>query len=306
VSEAPEILSGVFCASLTPLNDDLSVNHGALASHCKWLLANGCDGLGVLGTTGEANSFSLVERLELLDTLAENGIAGKKMLPGVGCCAIPDTVELTKKALELGTPGVLMLPPFFYKGVSDDGLFDAYSEIIERVGDSNLRVYLYHIPPQSATPLSVELVGRLIEAFPDTVVGLKDSSGEFGNMKALIDSYPGFAVFSGGDQFLRPVMQAGGAGCITAVCNIAPHMLREIYDNWESDSAGAMQDRMTALRDLIVSFKQFPALRVVTANNNDDSEWLRPRSPLRPIEDSKQAELLKALEDFKFTMPKAV
>ncbi len=306
MSEAPEILSGVFCASLTPLNDDLSINHDALASHCNWLLENGCDGLGVLGTTGEANSFSLLERLELLDTLAENGIAGGKMLPGVGCCAIPDTVELTKKALDLGTPGVLMLPPFFYKEVSDDGLFDAYSEIIERVGDSSLRVYLYHIPPQSATPLSVELVGRLIKAFPDTVVGLKDSSGDFSNMKSLIDSYPGFAVFSGGDQFLLPVMEAGGAGCITAVCNIAPHMLREIYDNWEFDGAGALQDRMTALRDLIVSFKQFPALRSVTANNNGDAKWLRPRAPLRPIEKSKQAELLQALENFNFTMPKAV
>lgn len=305
MSQTPKTLSGVFCASLTPLNEDLSVNHKALAGHCNWLLDNGCDGLGVLGTTGEANSFSLSERLELLDTLAENGISGEKMLPGVGCCAIPDTVELTKKALELGAPGVIILPPFFYKGVSDDGLFDAYSEIIERVGDSDLRVYLYHITPQSQTPLSVDLVGRLINAFPGTVVGLKDSSGDFNNMKTLVDSFPGFAVFSGGDQYLLPIMQAGGAGCITAVCNIAPHMLREIYDNWKSDDAGALQDRMTALRDLIVSFKQFPALRTVVADNTGDANWLRPRPPLRPIPENNQAELLKALEDFSFTLPKA-
>lgn len=305
MSQDPKVLSGVFCASLTPFNEDLSVDHSALAGHCKWLLDNGCDGLGVLGTTGEANSLSLSERLEVLDTLVENGVGGDKLLPGVGCCAIPDTVELTKKALELGAPGVLLLPPFFYKGVSDDGLFDSYSEIIERVGDSKLRVYLYHIPPQSQTPLSVDLVGRLINAFPGTVVGLKDSSGDFNNMKTLVDSFPGFAVFTGGDQYLLPVLQAGGAGCITAVCNIAPHMLREIYDNWKSDEAEGLQDRMTALRDLIVSLNQFQACRTVVADNTGDANWLRPRPPLRPLDESKQAGVLTALEEFNFALPKA-
>lgn len=305
MNTAPDNLTGVFCASLTPLNADLSVNHTALAGHCRWLLDNGCDGLGILGTTGEANSFSLNERLEILDTLAENGIPGEKMLPGVGCCAIPDTVELTRKALEIGAPGVLMLPPFFYKGVSDDGLFESYSEIIERVGDSRLRVYLYHIPPQSQTPLSVDLVGRLIRAFPGTVVGLKDSSGDFDNMKTLVDSFPGFAVFTGGDQHLLKIMRAGGAGCITAVCNIAPHILRDLYKNWRADGAEDLQQRMITLRDLILSFKQFPALRAVVADNTGDDGWVSPRPPLGALDESRRGELLKALEDIGFSLPKA-
>ena len=171
-SSSPNGLGGVFAAVLTPQTADLSPDHDALAKHCRWLLDNGCDGLAVLGTTGEGNAFSVDERIAILEGLAEAGIAGETLLPGTGCCALSDTVRLTRRAVELGVAGVLVLPPFYYKNVSDEGLFAAYAEVIERIGDSRLKVYLYHFPQMSAVPLSLALIERLIKAYPDTVVGM--------------------------------------------------------------------------------------------------------------------------------------
>lgn len=287
---------------MTPINADLSPNFKDHAAHCRWLLDNGCDGLAVLGTTGEANSFSVAERISIMENLVANGIPAKTMMPGVGCCAIPDTVELTKKAVELGASGVLMLPPFYYKGVSDDGLYAAYAETIERVADERLRVYLYHIPPISQMPISIDLIERLLKAYPDTVVGLKDSSGVVENMTGIAKKFPGFAVFTGGDQLMLDLMKAGGAGCITAVCNIAPHWLKEFYEGWQGDNAQALQDRMSQLRDIIISFPQVPALRAVKARQAGDA-WRPARPPLPTLDQAKSQELYKKLDDFGFSMP---
>ena len=303
MSNKPEILSGVFAAALTPQSADLSPNLKDHAAHCRWLLDNGCDGLAVLGTTGEANSFSVGERIAIMENLVASGIPGKTMMPGVGCCAIPDTVELTKKAVELGASGVLMLPPFYYKGVSDDGLFAAYAETIERVGDDRLRVYLYHIPPISQMAISIDLIERLVKAYPDTVVGLKDSSGVVENMAGIAKEFPGFAVFSGGDQLILPLMQAGGAGCITAVCNIAPHWLQELYQGWQGAKAQELQDRMANLRDIIISFPQVPALRAVKARQTGEDGWRASRPPLPTLSDADSKALYKKLDDFGFSMP---
>jgi len=305
VSDAPQLIGGINCAALTPVHADLSPNFSAMADHCKWLLANGCNGLAVLGTTGEANSFSVPEKEAILENLAQAGIPGEKLIPGVGCCAIPDTVALTKKAMEVGAAGVLMLPPFYYKGVSDDGLFDAYSEVIDRVADSRLRVYLYHIPPISNMPLSIDLVGRLIKAYPATVVGLKDSGGVFDNMKALVDAYPGFAVLTGGDQFLLPLLRAGGAGGITAFCNIGAHLLRDLVDTWEGEGADAKQERISKLRETVIAHPQIPALRAVVANHTGDDGWLKARPPLLTLDPSKRAELIANLAALEFILPKA-
>ena len=209
-------LKGVYTAALTPLTADLGPDLDLLAGHGRWLLDNGCDGLAVLGTTGEANSFSLDERLLILDGLAEAGIPGEKLMPGTGACALPDAIELTRKALDIGAAGVLMLPPFYYKNPSDEGLFAAYSEIIQKVGDDRLRVFLYHFPQMSGVPITYPLIDRLLKEYPETVIGMKDSSGDFDNMSGAAREFPGFAVFSGSDEFLLPLIEAGGAGCITA------------------------------------------------------------------------------------------
>lgn len=299
-------LKGVYAAALTPMNADLSVDKKRLVSHNRWLLANGCDGLAVLGTTGEANSFSVGERIDILETLSEGGIPGAALMPGTGCCSVPDTVELTTRALELGAGGVLMLPPFYYKNVSDDGLFAAYSEVIERVGDDRLKVYLYHFPQMSATPLSYDLIERLLKRYPDTVKGMKDSSGVFENMAGAAEQFPGFEVFSGGDDFLHPLLQRGGVGCITACCNISCHYSQKIYQAWLSgdhESAESVQQHLIRIRIAAQTYNYSAGLKTVLAHYGDDDGWLPVRPPLMRLSDDERANLIRLLQEADYTPP---
>jgi 4-hydroxy-tetrahydrodipicolinate synthase len=155
---------------------------------CKWLVANNV-GLAAFGTNSEANSLTVDERIELLEKLVEGGIDPARMMPGTGCCALGDSVRLTAHAVKLGCAGVLMLPPFYYKGVSDDGLFRNFAEVIERVGDARLQIYLYHIPPVSQVAISLPLIERLLKAYPENIAGVKDSSGDWKNTKAMLDAF---------------------------------------------------------------------------------------------------------------------
>ena len=261
---------GVLAAVLTPLNEDLTPDHQTYIEHCHWLLDEGCDGLAVLGTTSEANSFSVDERLGLLDALVKGGIPGPLLIPGTGCCAIPDTVALTDKALEIGAAGVLMLPPFYYKPVSDDGLFAAYSEVIQRVANPKLKIYLYHIPQNSGVPITFGLIEKLLKAYPDTIVGIKDSAGDFSNMRKMIDSFPDFRVLSGSDAFLLDVLRAGGAGAITACNNVTAALSARVYAEWQKDDddedgADSYQKSLGKVREIISSFPLVSALRELTA-----------------------------------------
>ena len=190
---------GVLVPAVTPFNADLSVDATRFVDHCRWLLAEGASGLAVFGTTSEANALSIGERTDLLERLIASGIPANVLLPGTGCCALPDTVALTRHAVQNGCFGVLMLPPFYYKGVSDDGLFASVAEVIERVADARLRIYLYHIPPMAGVGFSLPLIERLLKSYPSVVAGIKDSSGDWKCTKALL-------VF-----FLRPRFVGFGA-----------------------------------------------------------------------------------------------
>ena len=224
-------ITGVFSAAATPLTADNTPDLALFIDHCRQLLAEGCHGVALLGTTGEANSFSGAERRAILEAAVKAGIPADRLLPGTGVVAIPETVELTRHALSLGVTKVVMLPPFYYKGISDDGLFAAYSQVLEKVADTRLQVILYHIPQVSGVPLTIPLIGRLIAAFPETVVGIKESAGDFNNMQAIIAAYPSFSVLAGADPLLLPLMKAGGAGCITATSNLVADSLRTVYDH---------------------------------------------------------------------------
>ncbi len=294
---------GVYAAALTPLSDGLAPDHRALAAHCRWLLENGCHGLAVLGTTGEANSFSAGERIEIMEQLVEAGIPGDRLLPGTGCCAVPDTVRLSRRAVELGAAGVLMLPPFYYKNTGDDGLFAAFSEAIEGVGDSRLRVYLYHFPQMSNVPISHRLIERLLARYPDTVAGIKDSSGELDNMTSMVREFPGFAVLSGWDHLLLPLLEAGGAGCITAVCNVACGLAREVFDGWRSGNAGDAHRRLSAVRKAIAAYPLTAALKEIMARHTGDDGWRRLRAPLTPLDAAGAEALIDALAATGFTPP---
>ena len=202
---------------VTPFKADLSPDTARFVRQCKWLVANKV-GLAVFGTNSEANSLAAGERMELLEKLVEAGVEPARMMPGTGCCALTDSVRLTAHAVKLGCAGALMLPPFYYKGVSDEGLYRNYAEIVERVGDARLRIYLYHIPQVTQVPISLALIERLLKAYPKNIAGTKDSSGDWNNTKATLDQFAkdGFDVFPGSETFLLAGLRNGGKGCISA------------------------------------------------------------------------------------------
>jgi 4-hydroxy-tetrahydrodipicolinate synthase len=300
---APARFSGVLSPVVTPFNQDLGPDAERLMNQCRWLLANKC-GLAVFGTNSEANSMSVGEKIDLLDCLIEGGIQATRLMPGTGCCAITDTVRLTRHAVKLGCGGVLMLPPFYYKNVSDEGLFKSYSEVIERVGSDNLRVYLYHIPPVAQVALSVSLVERLVREYPETVVGIKDSSGDWGNTEALIDrQWDDFRVFAGSEDFLLQNMRAGGAGCISATANINPAAIHQLYAGWQAAEAGAMQKRVSELRQIVQHYPMIPALKAVVGHYSGEPGWSVVRPPLEALSPDVSRSLIEALEKHGFSMP---
>ena len=300
MAKAP--FSGVLVPVLTPFREDLSPDADRLLDHARWLLEQGVDGLAPFGTTSEANSLSVAERRDLLTRLVEGGLDPDRLMPGTGCCAFSDTVELTAHAVELGCRGVLMLPPFYYKGVSDDGLFAAYAEVIERVASDALRVYLYHIPPLSGVPLSAALVERLADAYPGTVAGLKDSSGDWVHTAALLERFPGLAIFSGSEEYLLATLRNGGAGCISATANVNPAAICLLRDRWRGADAEALQAGVSAVRAAVQGHPLIPALKAVVAAGRGDEEWLRVRPPLVPLGRDQRAALDRALLSLGFSM----
>jgi len=304
VSQQDFAFSGVYAAALTPQSDSGAPDIGLMASHCRWLLDNGCDGLAILGTTGEANSFSVDERIAILDGLAEAGIPGETLIPGTGACAVPDAVAVTRAALRNGAAGVLMLPPFYYKSPSDDGLFAAYSEIIQTVGDETLKICLYHFPQMSGVPIPYSLIERLLKEYPDTVVGMKDSSGDADNMIGAAKNFPGFAVFAGSDELLLPLIEAGGAGCITACANVGASLAGEVYRGWKNgDDVQASHETLVAVRDTIMGFPLSTALKTLMARHSGNDDWLNIRPPLMRMSDPDRETLIKAFDAIGFPIP---
>jgi 4-hydroxy-tetrahydrodipicolinate synthase len=223
-------IGGVLAPVVTPFKPDLSPDPERLIRHCKWLLQQNC-GLAVFGTNSEANSLAAEEREALLDALVAAGIDPSRMMPGTGCCSFTETVELTAHAVKNGCAGVLMLPPFYYKNVSEEGLYRYFSEVVQRVGDPRLKIYLYHIPPVAVVGITPKLVERLLKAYPNAIAGMKDSSGDWNNTKVFLDAFAetGFEVFVGSESFLLANMRNGGVGTISATANVNPAAIYKLY-----------------------------------------------------------------------------
>ena len=297
-------IRGVLSPVVTPFDAELRPDAARLVRQCQWLLDNEV-GLAVFGTNSEANSLSTNEKLNLLDALAEADIPGDRLMPGTGCCALSDSIELTRKALEVGAAGVLMLPPFYYKGVSDEGLFRSYAELIERVGDERLRVYLYHIPQVSNVPISLSLIERLLKAYPGIIAGVKDSSGNWDNTKAMLEQFQphGFDVFPGSETYLLAALRGGGAGCISATANVNPAAIAKLYNEWQSADADAQQSAIDSVRDIFQGYVMIPALKAAVAHYGKDGEWARLRPPLVELNDAESADLIGRLDAAGFAMP---
>lgn len=287
---------GVFCAALTPVDADLRPDTEHFVAHCRRLVDDGCTGVALLGTTGEANSFSTSERKALLEAALAGGLAPQQLLPGTGVASLMETVELTRHALSVGVRTVVMLPPFYYKDVTEDGLFAAYAETIERVGDAQLRVVLYHIPQVSAVPIPFGLIERLRARYPQIVVGIKDSAGQLDHMTAMVDRFPGFAVLSGADPLMLPLLRQGGAGAITATTNLVARDLATVYrhhaDPARAAEVEAAQARVVAMRTLASVHPQMASLKTLLAERSGHAGWRRMRPPLVPLDAAQTADLL--------------
>ena len=297
-------ITGVLSPVVTPFKADLSPDTERFVRQCKWLIANNV-GLAVFGTNSEANSLAAGERMDLLEKLVEAGVDPARMMPGTGCCALTDSVRLTAHAVKLGCAGALMLPPFYYKGVSDEGLFRNYAEIVERVADARLQIYLYHIPQVTQVPISLKLIERLLRAYPKNIAGTKDSSGDWNNTKATLDEFAkdGFDVFPGSETFLLAGLRSGGKGCISATANVNPVAIHKLYANWQSADADALQAGLDKVRAIFQKYPMIAAMKRAVAHWSGHPGWATMRPPLVELGAEQSAALLAELEQCGFSMP---
>ena len=290
----------VLAASLTPLTADKSIDNDRYAGHVNALLKNGCDGVLLFGTTGEANSFTVTERQAALESLLEAGVAPSTLMVGTGCCALPDTLSLTRHALELGVHRVLVLPPFYYKNASEDGLFNTFAALIEQLDNPALRLYLYHFPKMAVVAFTPELIARLAERFPEQLAGIKDSTGNREHTMMLNSRFPSLEVFAGSEMFLLEYLRAGGAGCISATTNLTASLAAVVRDHYHLPDAELDQQQLSAVRSVFERYPMIGALKGLLAMQTGDSGWEHLRLPLSNLDKDSVAELRHALSELNF------
>ncbi len=280
-------IRGVVAAVTTPVDANFAPDANRLARHCALLLRNGCGGLNVLGTTGGFASFSVAQRLRLMHDLANASSATTAaMMVGTGAAAFDDAVALTKASVDLGYGGALVIPPFYYKNVSEDGVFAYYARLIDAIGAASLRLYLYHFPAMSGVPFTVPLAGRLIEAYPGVVAGLKDSSNDAPFVAALHGAFPGLDLFPSSESVLANARRAGYAGCISATANVTAPLAARV---WDGDDGG--QAPLAAIREAIGAVPLIPACHELVARLHHDTAWSRVPPPLHALVPEQSEEL---------------
>jgi 4-hydroxy-tetrahydrodipicolinate synthase len=279
---------------LTPLDASGGVDHELFIAHARSLLRQGVDGVAPFGTTGEGQSFSVGERKAGIDALLAAGIPGERIVAATGCAALPETIVLTRHGVQSGCAACLVLPPFFWKDATDDGLFAWYAQVIETVGDPRMRIYLYHIPQVSGTPLSVTLVSRLAAAFPGVIAGVKDSAGDWANAEALLAHVPQLAILVGHEPHLPRLMRAGGAGTICGVGNLFPALVRALLS---PGVAPADEQRMATFLDIAFRQPFLAAFKAILAEQTRNPAWRAVRAPLLPLSDDTRRTLLSALRE---------
>lgn len=297
-------LRGAFAPVLTPFKPSLEPDTQRFIAHCRWLIDNGV-GLAIFGTNSEAASLSVSERIELTEAILAAGIPAARLMLGTGGCALTDAVTLTRHAVQHGAGGALMLPPFYFKAVSDEGLFAYYAEVIERVADARLKIYLYHIPQFTQVPITLNLIALLRKRYPDTVVGAKDSSGNWDNTQAMLDNFAkdGFDVFPASESLLSRALPLGAAGCISATVNMNPAVIRALYDGWSGAQGAELQAKADLIRSIFQAQPMIPAMKRVLAAFTGQESWSVVRPPLCALREAGATELFKQLAEAGFDMP---
>jgi 4-hydroxy-tetrahydrodipicolinate synthase len=272
-------LRGVIAAVATPINEDGSPDVARATKLARYLVDNGCDGLNVLGTTGEATSFSLEERKRVMTAYRDAGLPMERLMVGTGAASVADAVALTRHAADLGFAGALVLPPFYYKGVPDDGLVAYIDTLIQATAQRPIPIYLYHFPAQSGVPWHVALVGRLLGMFEGRIVGLKDSSGDMAYARAAAALAPNFKVFPSTEAALPEARSGRFAGCISATANLNADLCARA---WKSGDAVAL-DAAVTIRKLFDGKQLVPGVKATLAHIHGDPGWARVKPPLAPF-----------------------
>ena len=272
---------------LTPLDEQLGIDHAHFAAHAKSLIATGCGGVTAFGTTGEGASFSLAERREAVDALIAGGVPASQIIVSTSCAALPETIELTRHAVQAGTHGSLMLPPFFLKGVSDQGVIDCYRQVIDAVADSRLKMYLYHIPQVTGVGLSHHVIRTLKDLYPDTIVGIKDSACTTEHSVGLAEAFmKELTVYVGHEPDLPEMGRRGSTGAVSGLANFVPRLVHRLVMEPTAPTTPQERERVIALIGLLGGYSLMPALKGVMAIQTGDTNWLRVRAPLVALTDA--------------------
>lgn len=278
------LTTGVVCAALTPLDDNGEPCVALLVDHCARLLTAGCSGIVLLGTTGEANSFTVEERKIILEAVIGGGIPASHLIVGTGCCALGDCATLTRHALASGAARCLVLPPFYYKNVSDEGVVEAYARTIEAVDDDRLRLYFYNIPQMSGVEIGERVVAPVAARYPGIVAGIKDSAGDWPATETLCTRFgKTIDVLVGSERFLVAGVAAGASGCVTATANAFAEIICELYERIGDSAAAALQHRVSAARAVFEGYPMIAALKEFEARRSGDARWRNVRPPLAKL-----------------------
>ena len=295
-------IRGLLAPLLTPFEDDLAIATDLYVEHARRLLSQGCGGLVPFGTTGEALSVGIDERIAAVRSLVDGGVDPASMIPGTGVSNLDDTARLSRACLDLGCNAVLVLPPFYFKAVSDAGLYEYFARLVDAIGD-DARIVLYHIPPIAVVGISPDLAARLHTNFPQQIVGIKDSSGDWDNTRALLE-IEGLTVYPGSELTLMDALKLGAPGCISATANVNAAAIAEVaaaFFSGDVNLAGHLHEPVREFRRCLQEYAPIPAQKRLIALASGDERWAKVRPPLRPMSIGEGRDLAEKLKrDFEF------
>lgn len=286
-----EQLRGVCAAVLTPLDSELRPNAAAAIPYYASLLRGGCDSLNVLGTTGEAISISVDDRLKFMEALAGSSLPRERMMVGTGAAALGDCIRLTAAASRLGFAGALIMPPFFFRGISDGGVLHFFEHLFEAVHPAKHSILLYNFPAMSGIAFHPDLVDRLVEDYPGIVAGIKDSSNDAALQREIHRRHPRLHLYPSSESFLTDAREQGFAGCISGTVALWPDLAARV---WNGEASAQIE--LTRRRESFSGLALIPAVRHVLSERTGDLDWERCMPPLMPLKDDEISALTTRLE----------